>query len=177
MCIILCLVASVSAVSYDEYLYIIGVSEGNESLYNDYISIDAEHLSSQDIRDYYGIGVSINPDTFYSSDLDKTILSQNQNSADLQNIPSSGSAYTDPVLISTEYAEAEEGTLLDILYTLFGRPVRAYHYRYTSSSSQGYTYYTVETLDYDLNWFASVAVFLLVLFCIFKLGGVLLSKT
>lgn len=94
----------------------------------------------------------------------------------LSPIPSSGTAYTDPVLIDVEYAEdAEQGSLLEVIYDLLGKPVKAYHYRY-QNNQQGYTVYSVQVLDYDIPWIASFLMLLLVIYCIFKAGGALLSK-
>lgn len=94
----------------------------------------------------------------------------------LSPIPSSGTAYTDPVLIGVEYAEdAEQGSLLEVIYDLLGKPVKSYHYRY-QNNQQGYTVYSVQVLDYDIPWIASFLMLLLVIYCIFKAGGALLSK-
>lgn len=170
------LVLSVSGISYDEYLSIIGAEQSQES-YDYYVANDFAEKSDIDVRNSLGVGLSSPASFDTSGDVQVSPSPVGSGSVSLQNIPSSGSSYSDPVLVGIEYSEAEDGTLLDILYSLFGRPVRAYHYRYQSSSTQGYTYYTVETLDYDVHWCASVVVFLLVLWSIFKLGGVLLSKT
>lgn len=94
----------------------------------------------------------------------------------LSPIPSSGTAYTDPVLIGVEYVEdAEQGSLLEVIYDLLGKPVKSYHYRY-QNNQQGYTVYSVQVLDYDIPWIASFLMLLLVIYCIFKAGGALLSK-
>lgn len=94
----------------------------------------------------------------------------------LSPIPSSGTAYTDPVLIGVEYAEdAEQGSLLEVIYDLLGKPVKSYHYRY-QNNQQGYTVYSVQVLDYDIPWIASFLMLFLVIYCIFKAGGALLSK-
>lgn len=94
----------------------------------------------------------------------------------LSPVPSSGSAYTDPVMISVEYAEdAEHGSLLEVIYNLLGKPVKSYHYRY-QNNQQGNNVYSVQVVDYDIPWIASFLMLLLVIYCIFKAGGALLSK-
>ena len=92
-------------------------------------------------------------------------------------VPDSGSSYTQPTLVATEYApDAESGTLLSVLYQLLGKPVKSYTYSYQNSYQNGYTVYKLELLDYDINWLASFFLLCLVIFCVFKAGGVLLSK-
>lgn len=92
-------------------------------------------------------------------------------------IPDSGSSYTQPTLVATEYApDAESGSLLSVLYQLLGKPVKSYTYSYQNSYQNGYTVYKLQLLDYDINWLASFFLLCLVIFCIFKAGGVLLSK-
>lgn len=92
-------------------------------------------------------------------------------------VPDSGSSYTQPTLVATEYApDADSGSLLSVLYQLLGKPVKSYTYSYQSSYQNGYTVYKLELLDYDVNWLASFFLLCLVIFCVFKAGGVLLSK-
>lgn len=92
-------------------------------------------------------------------------------------IPDSGSAYTQPTLVATEYApDAESGTLLSVIYGLLGKPVKSYTYSYQSGYQNAYTVYKLELLDYDINWLASFFLLCLVIFCVFKAGGALLSK-
>ena len=92
-------------------------------------------------------------------------------------VPDSGSSYSQPTLVATEYApDAESGTLLSVLYQLLGKPVKSYTYSYQNSYQNGYTVYKLELLDYDINWLASFFLLCLVIFCVFKAGGVLLSK-
>lgn len=94
----------------------------------------------------------------------------------LSPVPSSGSAYSDPVMIGVEYAEdAEQGSLLEVIYNLLGKPVKSYHYRY-QNNQQGNNVYSVQVVDYDIPWIASFLMLLLVIYCIFKAGGALLSK-
>ena len=96
--------------------------------------------------------------------------------ASLEEFPSSGSAYSDPTLVRTEYVpDADEGTLLSVLYGLFGKPVRAYHYSYQSGSNS-YTQYRVVQQDYDTAWCSQVIIFILVLWCVMKVGGALICK-
>ena len=176
VCFILCLlVVSVSGVTYDEYLSIIGAEQSQDS-YDYYVSNNFAEKSDSDIRNLFGVGLSSIGDSYIPIDLPIPKEIDPSPDVSIQNIPTSGSAYSDPVMTSVEYAEAESGSLLSILYSLFGRPVRAYHYRY-QTNSQGTYSYAIQTLDYDVNWMSSVVVFLLVLWCVFKLGGVLLSKT
>lgn len=96
--------------------------------------------------------------------------------ASVQEFPSNNSAYTDPTLIGTEYVpDADSGTLLSVLYGLFGKPVRAYHYSYQSGSNS-YTQYKVVQQDYDAAWCSQVIIFILVLWCVMKVGGALICK-
>lgn len=96
--------------------------------------------------------------------------------ASIEEFPSSGSAYSDPTLVRTEYVpDADEGTLLSVLYGLFGKPVRAYHYSYQSGSNS-YTQYRVVQQDYDTAWCSQVIIFILVLWCVMKVGGALICK-
>lgn len=96
--------------------------------------------------------------------------------ASVQEFPSNNTAYTDPTLVGTEYVpDADEGTLLSVLYGLFGKPVRAYHYSYQSGSNS-YTQYKVVQQDYDAAWCSQVIIFILVLWCVMKVGGALICK-
>lgn len=92
-------------------------------------------------------------------------------------VPSSGLSYIQPELIKIDYApDATSGTLLAILYGLLGKPVTAYTYKVRTSYQSDYTGYVTQQLDYDANWLASLALLIVVLFCIFKAGGALLCK-
>lgn len=96
--------------------------------------------------------------------------------ASVQEFPSNNSAYTDPTLVRTEYVpDADSGTLLSVLYGLFGKPVRAYHYSYQSGTNS-YTQYKVVQQDYDAAWCSQVIIFILVLWCVLKVGGALICK-
>ena len=94
------------------------------------------------------------------------------------NVPTSGQSYIVPEVVAIEYApDATSGTLLAVLYGLLGKPVTSYTYKVqTSYQSSGYTGYITQQLDYDANWLASLALLIVVLFCIFKAGGALLCK-
>ena len=92
-------------------------------------------------------------------------------------VPTSGLSYVQPELVKIEYApDATSGTLLAVLYGLLGKPVTAYTYKVRTSYQSDYTGYVTEQLDYDANWLASLALLIVVLFCIFKAGGALLCK-
>lgn len=92
-------------------------------------------------------------------------------------VPSSGLSYVQPQLVKIEYApDATSGTLLAVLYGLLGKPVTAYTYMVRTSYQSDYTGYVTQQLDYDANWLASLALLIVVLFCIFKVGGALLCK-
>lgn len=94
------------------------------------------------------------------------------------NVPTSGLSYIQPELVKIEYApDASSGTLLAVLYRFLGKPVTAYTYMIRTSYQSDYTGYITLQLDYDANWLASLALLLVVLFCIFKAGGALLCKT
>lgn len=92
-------------------------------------------------------------------------------------VPTSGLSYIQPELVKIDYApDATSGTLLAVLYGLLGKPVTAYTYKVRTSYQSDYTGYVTEQLDYDANWLASLALLIVVLFCIFKAGGALLCK-
>lgn len=92
-------------------------------------------------------------------------------------VPTSGLSYVQPELIKIDYApDATSGTLLAVLYGLLGKPVTAYTYKVRTSYQSDYTGYVTQQLDYDANWLASLALLIVVLFCIFKAGGALLCK-
>ena len=92
-------------------------------------------------------------------------------------VPSSGLSYIQPELVKIEYSpDASSGTLLAVLYGLLGKPVTAYTYKVRTSYQSDYTGYVTQQLDYDANWLASLVLLIVVLFCIFKVGGALLCK-
>lgn len=105
-------------------------------------------------------------------------LSPSASTFSVQEFPSSGSAYSDPTLVLTEYVpDADSGTLLSVLYGLFGKPVRAYHYSYRTSNDSSRTAYKVVQQDCDVAWCAQVIIFILVLWCVLKVGGALICKS
>lgn len=92
-------------------------------------------------------------------------------------VPTSGLSYIQPEVVNIEYApDATSGTLLAVLYGLLGKPVTSYTYKVRTSYQSDYTGYITEQLDYDANWLASLALLIVVVFCIFKAGGALLCK-
>ena len=96
----------------------------------------------------------------------------------LQNIPTSGLSYIEPVLVKTTYVpDAEPGTLLAVLYSFLGKPVQSYTWQVRTSSDYDRIGYITESLEYDAGWCASVILLLLFVYCLFKLGGGLLCKT
>ena len=96
----------------------------------------------------------------------------------LQNVPTSGISYVEPVLVKTTYVpDAEPGTLLSVLYSFLGKPVQSYTWRVQTSSDYNKTGYVTESLEYDSAWCASVILLLLFVYCLFKLGGGLVCKT
>lgn len=120
------------------------------------------------------------------TDLEASAVSSWQESSDTESIatmavtvPTSGQSYILPEVVNIEYApDADDGSLLGVLYGLLGKPVVSYTYKVrTSNSSSAYDGYLVQQLEYDANWIASLALLLVVLFCIFKAGGALLCKT
>lgn len=96
----------------------------------------------------------------------------------LQNVPTSGTSYVEPVLVKTTYVpDAEPGSLLAVLYSFLGKPVQSYTWRVQTSSDSSRIGYVTESLEYDTSWCASVILLLLFVYCLFKLGGGLLCKT
>lgn len=94
-----------------------------------------------------------------------------------QNVPSSGQSYIQPEMVSVEYApDASSGSLLSVLYNLLGKPVVSYTYKIQSSYDNSRVGYVTQHLEYDSNWYASFVLLLVVVFCIFKAGGALISK-
>lgn len=94
----------------------------------------------------------------------------------MASVPTSGGAYSDPILIKVDYApDPPSGSLMEVIYNLIGKPVTAYHYSY-QSNNQSYTQYSCDIIDYDLNWLASLALLALVVFSILKAGGALICK-
>lgn len=121
------------------------------------------------------------PDTGYLETASISTGSQPSGSQSLMlaaaSVPTSGLSYVQPELVKIDYApDATSGTLLAVLYGLLGKPVTAYTYKVRTSYQSDYTGYVTQQLDYDANWLASLALLIVVLFCIFKAGGALLCK-
>lgn len=94
-----------------------------------------------------------------------------------ENVPTSGQSYIQPEIVSVEYApDASSGSLLSVLYNLLGKPVVSYTYKIQSSYDNSRIGYVTQHLEYDSNWLASLVLLLVVVFCIFKAGGALISK-
>ena len=93
------------------------------------------------------------------------------------NVPTSGQSYLQPEVVSVEYApDASAGSLLSVLYDLLGKPVVSYTYKVQTSYDNSRIGYVTQHLEYDSNWLASLVLLLVVVFCIFKAGGALISK-
>lgn len=176
-----------------EELYPIHV---NEDLYNEKLlasqlpddeSADSRVVESVTDQSFLSNGDSVSSDLHSESDsgyLETASFSTGSQSSDSQSpmlaaasVPTSGLSYIQPELVNIEYApDATSGTLLAVLYGLLGKPVTAYTYKVRTSYQSDYTGYVTQQLDYDANWLASLALLIVVLFCIFKAGGALLCK-
>lgn len=176
-----------------EELYPIHV---NEDLYNEKLlasqlpdveSADSRVVESVTDQSSLSNGDSVSSDLHSESDsgyLEIASFSTGSQSSGSQSpmlaaasVPSSGLSYVQPELVKIEYApDATSGTLLAVLYGLLGKPVTAYTYKVRTSYQSDYTGYVTQQLDYDANWLASLALLIVVLFCIFKAGGALLCK-
>lgn len=179
-----CLIVSVSAVSWEtfsnEYYGGIPYDEATEDMLAEYAIV--EDMTDEEYANRFNSPELVSsPDSISKeeSPVASPSLSPSESSASLfsvQEFPSNNSVYSDPVLIQTEYVpDADEGTLLSVLYGLFGKPVRAYHYSYQSGSN-GYTRYSVVQQDFDAAWCSQVIIFILVLWCVMKVGGALICK-
>ena len=94
-----------------------------------------------------------------------------------ENVPTSGQSYIPPEMVSVEYApDASSGSLLSVLYSLLGKPVVSFTYKIQSTYDNSRVGYVTQHLEYDSNWLASLVLLLVVVFCIFKAGGALISK-
>lgn len=179
-----CLVVSSSAVSWEtfaaDYYGNLAYEDATEDMLAEYALVE-----DMTVEGYASRFNSSEPDTASDSlsseesPLVPSSLSPSQPSislASVQEFPSNNSAYTDPTLVRTEYVpDADSGTLLSVLYGLFGKPIRAYHYSYQSGSNS-YTQYKVVQQDYDAAWCSQVIIFILVLWCVLKVGGALICK-
>lgn len=176
-----------------EELYPIHV---NEDLYNEKLlasqlpddeSADSGVVESVTDQSSLSNGDSVSSDFYSESDsgyLETASFSTGAQSSGSQSpmlaaasVPSSGLSYIQPELVNIEYApDATSGTLLAVLYGLLGKPVTAYTFKVRTSYQSDYTGYVTQPLDYDANWLASLALLIVVVFCIFKAGGALLCK-
>lgn len=94
-----------------------------------------------------------------------------------ENVPTSGQSFIQPEMVSVEFApDASSGSLLSVLYNLLGKPIVSYTYKIQSSYDNSRVGYVTQHLEYDSNWLASLVLLLVVVFCIFKAGGALISK-
>lgn len=179
-----CLIVSVSAVSWetfsDEYYGGTAYEDATEDMLAEYALVedmtDEEYAnrfaSSEPVPSSDSVSTEESPALSASLSPSSSPVSV----ASLEEFPSNGSAYSDPTLVRTEYVpDADEGTLLSVLYGLFGKPVRAYHYSYQSGSNS-YTQYRVVQQDFDMAWCSQVIIFILVLWCVMKVGGALICK-
>ena len=179
-----CLVVSSSAVSWEtfaaDYYGNLAYEDATEDMLAEYALV--ENMTDEEYASRFN---SPEPDiasdslSSEESSVVPSSLSTSQPSislASVQEFPSNNSAYTDPTLVRTEYVpDADSGTLLSVLYGLFGKPVRAYHYSYQSGSNS-YTQYKVVQQDYDAAWCSQVIIFILVLWCVMRVGGALICK-
>lgn len=176
-----------------EELYPIHV---NEDLYNEKFlasqlpddeSADSRVVESVTDQSSLSNGDSVSSDLHSESDsgyLETASFSTGPQSSGSQSpmlaaasVPTSGLSYIQPELVKIDYApDATSGTLLAVLYGLLGKPVTAYTYKVRTSYQSDYNGYVTQHLDYDANWLASLALLIVVLFCIFKSGGALLCK-
>lgn len=181
-----CLVVSSSAVSWEafssDYYGGLAYEDANDEIRAEYALVegmtDEEYASRFDspesdssADDISQEESSVAADSVSSSESSIAVMA-------LEEFPSNNTAYSDPTLIKTEYVpDADEGTLLSVLYDLFGKPVRAYHYSYqTGYNSNSYTNYKVVEQDFDVAWCSQVIIFILVLWCVMKVGGALICK-
>ena len=179
-----CLIVSSSAVSWEtfsaDYYGDLAYEDANDEIRAEYALVedmtDEEYASRFDSPESVSSSDSLSPE---ESPVVASSLSPSESSislASVQEFPSNNTAYTDPTLVRTEYVpDADTGTLLSVLYGLFGKPVRAYHYSYQSGSNS-YTQYKVVQQDYDAAWCSQVIIFILVLWCVMKIGGALICK-
>lgn len=179
-----CLIVSASAVTWEtfssDYYGSTPYDEATEDMLAEYALVedmtDEEYASRFDSPESVSIADPVPAEESPVSTASLSPSSSPVSVASLEEFPSSGSAYSDPTLVRTEYVpDADEGTLLSVLYGLFGKPVRAYHYSYQSGSNS-YTQYRVVQQDFDTAWCSQVIIFILVLWCVMKVGGALICK-
>lgn len=179
-----CLIVSVSAVSWEtfsnEYYGGTPYDEATEDMLTEYALV--EDMTDEEYAHRFDSPKPVSSPDSVSQEKSPMVSSSLSPSASsispysLQEFPSNNSAYSDPILVRTEYVpDADQGTLLSVLYGLFGKPVRAYHYKFESGSN-GYTRYSVVEQGYDVAWCSQVIIFILVLWCVMKVGGALICK-
>lgn len=186
------------ALWFDMYSYggeqIILPIDVNEDEYNAKLALDAvtdseseapsESVTSESDNDFSDSGSVLYPDSesypnlSLSPDTFGEVAGTSKSSLLLaENVPTSGQSYIQPEMVSVEYApDASDGSLLSVLYNLLGKPVVSYTYKIQSSYDNSRIGYVTQHLDYDSNWLASLVLLLVVVFCIFKAGGALISK-
>lgn len=181
-----CLIVSASAVTWETFAadYYGGISydDATEDMLAEFALV--EDMTDEEYASRFDVSESVSsPDDISETEapLEASALSASSSEVALfsvEEFPSNNTAYTDPTLIRTEYVpDADEGTLLSVLYDLFGKPVRAYHYSYQGNYQNSYTQYKVVEQDYDVAWCFQVIIFILVLWCVMKVGGALICKS
>lgn len=166
----------------------------NEDEYNAKLALDAvndseseapsESVTSESDNDSSDSGSVLYPDSESDTDIPvsseavRAVSSASESPVLLAaNVPTSGQSYIQPEMVSVEYApDASSGSLLSVLYGLLGKPVVSYTYKVQTSSNNSQIGYVTQHLEYDSNWLASLVLLLVVVFCIFKAGGALISK-
>ena len=166
----------------------------NEDEYNAKLALDAVNDAESEVPSEPDTSESDND----SSDSDSVLSPDSESDSDIpvssetigadagasespvllaSNVPTSGTSYTQPEMVHVEYApDASDGSLLSVLYGLLGKPVVSYTYKVQTNYNNSQYGYVTEHLDYDSNWLASLVLLLVVVFCIFKAGGALISK-
>lgn len=181
-----CLIVSASAVTWEtfsaDYYGGIPYDDATEDMLAEFALV--EGMTDEEYASRFDVPESVSsPDDISETEtpLEASALSDSSSQVALfsvEEFPSNNTAYTDPTLIRTEYVpDAEQGTLLSVLYDLFGKPVRAYHYSYQGNYQNSYTQYKVVEQDYDVAWCFQVIIFILVLWCVMKVGGALICKS
>lgn len=186
------------ALWFDMYSYggeqIILPIDVNEDEYNAKLALDAVNVSeseassesytSESDNDSFDSGSVLYPDSESDSNfsLSPETAGQVAGASKLplllaESVPTSGQSYIQPEMVSVEYApDASSGSLLSVLYNLLGKPIVSYTYKIQSSYDNSRVGYVTQHLEYDSNWLASLVLLLVVVFCIFKAGGALISK-
>lgn len=144
----------------------------------------SESVTSESDNDSFDSGSSFYPDSESDSNFSLSPESAVQVAGTskspvllAENVPTSGQSYIQPEMVSIEYApDASSGSLLSVLYNLLGKPIVSYTYKIQSSYDNSRVGYVTQHLEYDSNWLASLVLLLVVVFCIFKAGGALISK-